>query len=220
MAGFGVPSPSAQLEHGFVVPYTAAQLQQGREAHMREEAERHELRMHKLFIERQEGAERHELRMHNLLIQRQQLSLQQLELDAQKQQLDQQRQQLMKRAEELNAPAVGVPMPKTPQPAPTITPRSSSSPKTSGFSYDKKRAELPYPAKSVKKHKGAGKDKVKGGLVPTALKGCSPVDNDGNRICFGYNLPAGCSSNPCSRGLHKWIHCGGGHSAQQCQSWY
>ena len=56
MAGFGFPSPSAQLEHGFVVPYTAAQLQQGREAHMREEAERHELRMHKLFMERQEDS--------------------------------------------------------------------------------------------------------------------------------------------------------------------
>ena len=89
----------------------------------------------------------------------------------------------------------------------------------SGFSYDKKRAALPYPAKSVKKHKGAGKDKVKGGLVPTALKGCSPVDKDGNRICFSYNLPAGCSGNPCAKGLHKCISCGGDHGAQQCQTW-
>jgi len=82
-----------------------------------------------------------------------------------------------------------------------------------------KRAAVPDLATPVKKQKGAGKGKVKGGLVPAALKGCSPVDKDGNRICFGYNLPAGCSSNPCAKGLHKCIHCGGGHGAQQCQTW-
>ena len=74
------------------------------------------------------------------------------------------------------------------------------------------------------KDKGAGKgagDRKSDGMLPKGMQGLVSAYN-GKRLCFGYNLPTGCSgkvdpvTHECSKGLHICARpkCHGNHSAQ------
>ena len=51
-----------------------------------------------------------------------------------------------------------------------------------------------------------GKGKGKSVRMPASLIGKHSMTNDGRRICFGYNLPGGCSAagpgKECAKGHH------------------
>ena len=66
------------------------------------------------------------------------------------------------------------------------------------------------------KGKGAGKGKAKGPRMPAELVGLQHQTQEGEPICFSYNLANGCSNaSPgarCPRGVHVCCKCGAKHS--------
>ena len=76
----------------------------------------------------------------------------------------------------------------------------------------------------VKQQKGAGKaaGKQKSSAdtfvpMPAALRGMHSRTAAGDNICFGYNLPGGCTAaQPCTKGKHVCAKCLGTHPATQC----
>ena len=98
---------------------------------------------------------------------------------------------------------------------------------------DKVGRDAPYAAKGAnggkakagkgskgKKGKGKGKTQSKDRL-PYALIGCKARTADGQKLCFDFNLPCGCSreapSGKCNFGVHACAGClSAAHGYQQC----
>lgn len=56
-------------------------------------------------------------------------------------------------------------------------------------------------------------------LITSRDEGKSYTDSDGNRYCFAYNGATGCTSQSCSKGVHKCTLCKSmEHGAQSCPS--
>ena len=66
--------------------------------------------------------------------------------------------------------------------------------------------------------KGKGK-RGRDARMPPGLRDCVPTDDNGNRLCFAYNLGhCDYSHNNCPKGAHKCCRpgCFGRHPASEC----
>ena len=96
---------------------------------------------------------------------------------------------------------------------------SSKASKRSASPQQTAREAPPRPAKGLKPKFSKTRAKM-----PSGLHGFKPSNAKGQRICYNFNLPHGCSQNvqkdgsfeKCSRGVHQCIKCHAGHAYASC----
>ena len=97
------------------------------------------------------------------------------------------------------------------------TPASSGGASSSGAGNPPNRHPVQRPTK-LKKPSAKAKS-----ICPVELQGYSSRDSEGNAVCFGYNLKAGCklevTNGRCKKGMHKCIKCGrANHGLSTCRA--